>query len=147
MGIVVTISPSLSLYRIVVLPAASRPTIKMPSFHVSNNEIQKQYTYASPSCRRDQKAVAKQTIPCCLFTNVDGGQKGADVVRDGQYCHLIPLGTYQVVLSCAPRHVASFSRWRVPQPCLCDRRPDQVLHAVHIACFAASSVAMVGACV
>ena len=28
-GIVVTISPSLSLYRIVVLPAASRPTIKM----------------------------------------------------------------------------------------------------------------------
>ena len=28
-GIVVTISPSFSLYRIVVLPAASRPTIKM----------------------------------------------------------------------------------------------------------------------
>ena len=28
-GMVVTISPSLSLYRIVVLPAASRPTIKI----------------------------------------------------------------------------------------------------------------------
>ena len=28
-GMVVTISPSLSLYRIVVFPAASRPTIKM----------------------------------------------------------------------------------------------------------------------
>ena len=28
-GMVVTISPSLSLYRIVVLPAASRPTIRM----------------------------------------------------------------------------------------------------------------------
>jgi len=28
-GIVVTISPSFSLYRMVVLPAASRPTIKM----------------------------------------------------------------------------------------------------------------------
>ena len=28
-GIVVTISPSLSLYRIVVLPAASRPTIRI----------------------------------------------------------------------------------------------------------------------
>ena len=28
-GIVVTISPSLSLYRIVVFPAASRPTIRI----------------------------------------------------------------------------------------------------------------------
>ena len=28
-GIVVTISPSLSLYKIVVFPAASRPTIKI----------------------------------------------------------------------------------------------------------------------
>ena len=28
-GMVVTTSPSLSLYRMVVLPAASRPTIKM----------------------------------------------------------------------------------------------------------------------
>lgn len=28
-GMVVTISPSFSLYRIVVLPAASRPTIKI----------------------------------------------------------------------------------------------------------------------
>lgn len=28
-GIVVTISPSLSLYRMVVLPAASRPTMRM----------------------------------------------------------------------------------------------------------------------
>lgn len=28
-GMVVTISPSLSLYRIVVFPAASRPTIKI----------------------------------------------------------------------------------------------------------------------
>jgi hypothetical protein len=28
-GMVVTISPSLSLYRMVVLPAASRPTIRM----------------------------------------------------------------------------------------------------------------------
>lgn len=30
-GIVVTISPSLSLYRMVVLPAASSPTIRMPA--------------------------------------------------------------------------------------------------------------------
>ena len=34
-GIVVTISPSLSLYRIVVLPAASKPTIRMPVIVVS----------------------------------------------------------------------------------------------------------------
>ena len=44
-GIVVTISPSLSLYRIVVLPAASRPTIRMrisflPNRPANNLEIE-----------------------------------------------------------------------------------------------------------
>jgi len=36
-GIVVTISPSLSLYRMVVLPAASRPTIRMRISFLENS--------------------------------------------------------------------------------------------------------------
>lgn len=36
-GIVVTISPSLSLYRMVVLPAASRPTINMRISFLANS--------------------------------------------------------------------------------------------------------------
>jgi hypothetical protein len=40
-GIVVTTSPSLSLYRMVVLPAASRPTIRMRiSFCFMSSESQ-----------------------------------------------------------------------------------------------------------
>ena len=36
-GMVVTISPSLSLYRMVVLPAASRPTIRMRTSFLPNS--------------------------------------------------------------------------------------------------------------
>lgn len=40
-GIVVTISPNFSLYRIVVLPAASKPTISILISFLPNNPLNK----------------------------------------------------------------------------------------------------------
>lgn len=69
-GIVVTISPSLSLYKMVVLPAASRPTIRMRISFLAKSRL-KSFVNVNPmSSSRSLHGLQKTNIISTVGTKI-----------------------------------------------------------------------------